>query len=69
MTASEVIQIQNVLQQSLKAGATAAAVSAALKVAPEIYRAIDQLIADGELDEDSIRAIEQRRLTAVRRAS
>lgn len=57
MTASEVIQIQNVLQQSLKAGATAAAVSAALKVAPEIYRAIDHLIADGELDEDSIRAI------------
>ena len=57
MTASEVIRVQNVLQQSLKAGATAAVVSAALKVAPEIYRAIDRLIAEGELDEENIRAI------------
>lgn len=57
MTVSEVIQLQNVLQQSLRAGATAAAISAALRVAPEIYRAIDQLISEGEIDEDSIRAI------------
>lgn len=54
---SDVIQVQNILRQSLRAGATAAAVSAALKVAPEIYRAIDLLISDGKLDKDSIRAI------------
>lgn len=57
MTANDVVQLQNVLRQSLKAGATAAALSAALKVAPEIYRAIDQLISEGEIDEDSIKAI------------
>lgn len=57
MTTAEVIKLQNVLSQSLKAGASAAAISAAMKVAPEIYRAIDRLVAEGELDEESLRAI------------
>lgn len=57
MTTAEVIKIQNALAQSLKAGVSAAAMSAAMKVAPEIYRAIDCLIAEGKLDEDSVRAI------------
>lgn len=57
MTVADVIQLQDVLKQSLKAGATAAAFSAALKVAPEIYRAIDALIREGELDEGSIQAL------------
>lgn len=57
MTSADVIHIQNILRQSLKAGATAAAVSAALRVAPEIYRAIDRLISEGKLDKENIRAI------------
>lgn len=57
MTVSEVIRMQDVLRQSLKSGVTAAVISAAFKAAPEIYRAIDYLIAEGELDENSIRAI------------
>lgn len=57
MTAEQVVKTQNLMNQALKAGATAAAISAALKVAPEIYKAIDYLITEGELDEDSLRAI------------
>lgn len=57
MTAAQLVKIENLVAQALKAGATAAAISAAAKMAPEIYRAIDYLIAEGELDEDSLRAI------------
>lgn len=57
MTPAQLVETQHLLRQSLKAGATAAAVSAALKVAPEIYRAIDKLITEGELSEEDIRTI------------
>ena len=47
MTTSQLIAASDIVKQSLKAGGTAAALSAALSVAPEIYRAIDYLIAEG----------------------
>lgn len=57
MTAAELVKVENLMAQALKAGATAAAISAAVKMVPEIYKAIDYLIAKGELDENSLRAI------------
>lgn len=57
LTTQQLIENRAILESSLKAGASAAAISAALRVAPEIYRAIDYLIQEGELDEEHLRAI------------
>ena len=57
MTTAELVKVQNLMTQALKAGATAAAVSAVVKMVPEIYKAIDYLITEGELDEEGLRAI------------
>ena len=53
MTASQLIAASDIVKQSLKAGGTAAALS----VAPEIYRAIDYLIAEGEIDDEHLKSI------------
>lgn len=57
MTTSQLIAASDIVKQSLKAGGTAAALSAALAVAPEIYRAIDYLIAEGEIDDEHLKSI------------
>ena len=57
MTTAELVKVQNLMTQALKAGATAAAVSAVVKMVPEIYKAMDYLITEGEPDEESLRAI------------
>lgn len=57
MTAAELVKVENLMTQALKAGATAAAISAVVKMVPEIYKTIDYLIAEGELDEENLRAI------------
>lgn len=57
LTTNDLIEARAILGSALKAGATASAISAALKVAPEIYRAIDYLIQEGELDEEHLRSI------------
>lgn len=57
MTANQLVDARNIMRQSLKAGGQAAALSAALSVAPEIYRAIDYLIAEGDLDDEHLKAI------------
>ena len=41
------IGFDEIMQQSVQAGLTAAVISCILKVAPEIYKAIDMLIKDG----------------------
>ena len=53
MTASQLIAASDIVKQSLKAGGTAAALS----VAPKIYRAIDYLIAEGEIDDEHLKSI------------
>lgn len=57
MTTAQLVTARDILRQSLRAGGSAAMLSAALSVAPEIYRAIDYLIAEGELDDEHLRAI------------
>ncbi len=57
LTSQQLIENAAILKSALKAGASAAAISAALKVAPEVYRAIDYLIETGELDDEHLRTI------------
>ena len=50
VTAQSAIQPEYLLKQALKAGYTTAAITVAVQLAPEIYKAIDFLIKSGELD-------------------
>lgn len=53
----EVLNFELVMKASLKAGMSAAVISLILKVGPEIYRAIDYLVKNGEIDEDQFKKI------------
>ena len=44
------VNYEYIFQRALNAGMTSAVISMVLKVAPEIYKTIDKLIKDGELD-------------------
>lgn len=54
----------NLLKQALKAGYTAAAVTVAVQLAPEIYKAIDFLIKHGELDVQQIKKMGTKGISA-----
>ncbi len=43
-------EFEDIMRQAFKAGITAAAISAMLKIAPEIYKAVLYLIKNGEID-------------------
>lgn len=57
LTTEELVKYQYILQQAFKAGMSAAAISIVLKVAPEIVKAIQYLIINGELDEKQFQKI------------
>lgn len=57
ITALSAVNVENLMRESLKAGYTAAAVTVAVQLAPEIYKAIDYLIKNGELDIQIIQKI------------
>jgi hypothetical protein len=44
-----------ILEQSLKAGLSAAVISMVLRIVPELYRLIEELIADGKIDVDELK--------------
>ncbi len=50
VTVENAIKPEYIIKQSLEAGYTAAALTAAFRMAPEIYKCIDYLIKNGELD-------------------
>lgn len=50
LTTEELIKYDYIIQQAFKAGLTAATISVVLKVAPEIIKAIDYLIKNGEIN-------------------
>lgn len=50
-------QEEMIVKEALKDGLTAAAISMVLRVAPEIYKAIDYLIKTGEIDADQFKQI------------
>lgn len=57
ITAPEVLNFELLVKELMKAGISAAVISLVLKVGPEIYKAIDYLIKNGELEEDRFKKI------------
>lgn len=57
LTTEELIKFKYILQQAFQAGLSAATISIVLKTAPEIVKAVQYLIAHGELDEKQFRKI------------
>lgn len=54
VTAQNAIKTEYVLKKAMRAGLTAAAITAAVQLAPEIYKSIDYLIKNGEIDSQQI---------------
>ena len=57
VTAKSAIQTDYLVKQALKAGYTTAAVTVAFQLAPEIYKAIDYLIKNRQLDVQQIKTM------------
>lgn len=53
----ELIKIDHILKQGVKAGITAATISLVLKVAPELYKCLDELLSNGTIDEEELKSI------------
>lgn len=64
VTADSAIQTEYLLKQALKAGYTAAAITVAVQLAPEIYKAIDYLIKNGELDLSQVKHMGEKGISA-----
>ena len=56
-TTEELLKYADILKQAYKAGLTAATISMALRVAPEIWNAIAYLIKNGEIEEGQFKKI------------
>ena len=52
-----VIRYEHIADQALKAGITAAVITAVLKTAPEVYKVIDHLIKTGELNLEQVKTV------------
>ena len=57
LTTEELVQYEHVLRRAIKSGMSAISISVALKVAPEVIKAIDYLIRTGEIDEGQFKAV------------
>ena len=57
LTTEELIKYTNILRQAYKAGLTAATISMALRVAPEVLNAVTYLIKNGEIEEGQFKKI------------
>ncbi len=55
--APELLNAELIVKESLKAGMSAAVISLVLKVGPEIYKSIDYLIKNGEIEEGQFKKI------------
>ena len=64
VTAEGAIKTEYLLKQALKAGYTTAAITVAVQLAPEIYKAIDFLIKNGELDLSTVKHIGKKGISA-----
>ena len=61
---NDAINTEYMLKQALKAGYTTAAITVALQLAPEIYKAIDFLIKHGEIDIQQIKRMGTKGISA-----
>ena len=65
VSAKNAIYFKYVIKQATKAGLTAAAISAIIQTAPEIFKAIDYLIKNKELDVERIKKIGTKAISAT----
>lgn len=64
VTTESAIQTEYLLKQALKAGYTTAAITVAVQLAPEIYKSIDFLIKNGELDLTQVKHLGEKGISA-----
>ena len=57
LTTEELIKYRYIMEQAFKAGLTAATISMVLRVAPELYKALEYLIRTGEIDEEQFKRV------------
>lgn len=57
LTTEELVDFQYIIKEGLRAGTSAAVISFVLKTAPEIYKCIDKLVKQGEIDEDDLKKV------------
>lgn len=55
LSTEELVHLQYILKEGLRAGTTAAIISFVLQTAPEIYNCINRLVKDGEIDKDDLK--------------
>ena len=53
----QLVKIEHVLNQGIKAGLTAATITLVLKTAPEIYKCLDELLSNGSVDEEQLKEL------------
>lgn len=57
LTTEELIDFQYIIKEGLRAGKTAAIISFVLKTAPELYKCIDKLVKQGEVDKEDLKRV------------
>lgn len=57
ISAPDLLNDQLIIKQALKSGMNAAVISLALKLGPEIYKTIDYLIKNGEIEEETFKRL------------
>ena len=64
LTTDSAINPEYIIKQALKAGYTTAAITVAMQLAPEIYKAIDYLIKHGELNVSQLKKMGEKAITS-----
>ena len=64
VTLDSAIKPEYMIERAFKAGCTAAAITVAMQMAPEIYKAIDYLIKHGEIDIEQVKQLGTKSLSA-----
>lgn len=64
VTTDSAVNTEYLLRQALKAGYTTAAITVAVQLAPEIYKAIDFLVKHGEIDIQQIKRVGTKGISA-----
>lgn len=53
----QLVKIEHILNQGIKAGLTASTITLVLKIAPEIYKCLDELLSNGSVDEEQLKEL------------
>ena len=57
ISTEELVKFEHIIKQGVKSGLSAAVISFVLKTAPEIYKCLEQLIQNGEIDEEQTKTV------------